>query len=94
MYSFWRAKGADSLAELYAKENDIPVEIFLPDWKKYGRAAGPVRNKLIIENAEFVVAFYDDESKGTKNGIDLAKKLNKEILLIMTDEVKPIRKRI
>ena len=28
------AKGADKLAEKYAKENKIPTKIFIPNWKK------------------------------------------------------------
>jgi hypothetical protein len=66
------AKGADALAERYAKENNIPVKIFKPDWAKYGRGAGPVRNKLIVEYADKVIAFWDGASKGTKSSIDFA----------------------
>jgi len=68
------AKGADALAEKFAKVNNIPVKIFKPDWAKYGRGAGPVRNKQIVEYADKVIAFWDGESKGTKSSIDLATK--------------------
>lgn len=34
------AKGADSFGEEYAKEHNIKVSVFPPDWKIYGRAAG------------------------------------------------------
>ncbi len=37
------AKGADLLAERYAVENSIPICVFKPDWKTYGRAVGPIR---------------------------------------------------
>ena len=73
------AKGADSLAEKYAKVNNLTLEIFKPDWKKYGRTAGPIRNKSIIESADIVFAFWDGKSKGTKNSIDISKKLRKKI---------------
>lgn len=76
------AKGADSLAEKYAKNKKIETLIFKPDWKKYGRGAGFVRNKLIIENCDYVVAFWDKKSKGTKNSLETAKKLNKGITII------------
>jgi hypothetical protein len=76
------AKGADSLGERYANENNIPTKIFLPDWEKYGKTAGFKRNTEIIENAELVVAFWDMESKGTKDSISKAEKLNKKVLII------------
>lgn len=73
------AQGADSLAERFARENDVQIEIFRADWKKHGRAAGPIRNKLIIEKADYVLAYpmRDSNDKcispGTMNSISLAK---------------------
>lgn len=34
------AKGAYALAELYAKQNGLEVQLFKPDWKMFGRGAG------------------------------------------------------
>ena len=79
------AIGADTLGERYAKENNIETKIFLPDWKKHGKIAGFLRNTDIIENADLVIAFWDQKSKGTKDSIDKANKLNKEILIINTN---------
>jgi hypothetical protein len=67
------AKGADSYGEYYAKERGIPVTIFLPDWNTYGKKAGYIRNKLIVESSDLVIAFWDRVSKGTKHSIDIAK---------------------
>ena len=72
------AKGADSLAERYAKENNIPTKIFLPDWETYGKKAGFLRNTQIIEECEMVVAFWDGTSKGCADSIEKAKKTNKK----------------
>jgi hypothetical protein len=66
------ANGADSLGERWARENNIQTLIFKPDWKKYGKSAGFIRNEDIIKNSDFVVAFWDEISKGTKSSIDLA----------------------
>jgi len=60
------ARGADTLAENYAKMIGVNTIIFKADWKKYGRAAGMIRNKDIIAQADVVVAFWDGKSKGTK----------------------------
>lgn len=76
------AKGADTLGERYADENNIPKKIFLPDWEKHGKAAGMIRNTDIIENAEFIIAFWDGSSKGTLDSMNKATKLNKKILII------------
>jgi hypothetical protein len=76
------AKGADTLGERYAKENGIPTNIFPPDWKKNGRAAGFIRNGEIVANADLIIAFWDGESKGTKDSIDKANKLNKKVVVI------------
>lgn len=72
------AKGVDTFGEEYAKEHGIKVSIFKPDWKQYGRAAGPIRNRQMLEYAletsAVIVAFWDGVSKGTKNMIEQAKK--------------------
>lgn len=80
------AKGADSLGEKYANEHNLPIVIFKPDWKRLGRGAGLARNKTIVENAEFVVAFWDGISKGTQNSINIAKNLNKPLRIVMVEQ--------
>lgn len=43
------ATGADQFGEEVADQCMIPVKQFLPDWKRYGRSAGPRRNKDMAE---------------------------------------------
>lgn len=76
------AKGADSLGELWAKENNIETLIFLADWDKNGKAAGFIRNKDIIENCDCCIAFWDGSSKGTKHSLSLCDKLDKPYKII------------
>ena len=73
------ARGVDSWAEGMAKFLGCECIIFKPDWDKYGKRAGFLRNELIINEADKVVAFWDGESKGTKHSIDLAIKAGKPI---------------
>ena len=68
------AKGADSLAERYAVDNDIDIMVLEADWESHGRSAGPIRNQEIIEQSTDVVAFWNGKSRGTKHSIGLAKK--------------------
>lgn len=76
------AKGEDSLGEKYAKENNIKTNIFYPDWDTYGKKAGFIRNKDIIDNSDFVLAFWDKRSPGTKDSLLYAKKMNKPIRIV------------
>lgn len=82
------AKGADSLAERFAHENNLLLYVKEADWKKYGRAAGPKRNKLIVEEADAIVAFPTETSRGTLNTINIAKKSGKrlEVLYVSCDQ--------
>lgn len=73
------AKGIDFCAEKYAKENGLRLVEFLPEYEKYRRNAPLVRNKLIIEYADEVVAFWDGKSRGTKSVIDTCEKQGKKI---------------
>ena len=71
------SKGADALAEQWAKDNGIETLIFRPDWSKYGRSAGVVRNHDIIKSCDLCIAFWDGKSKGTASSIRLCKKYGK-----------------
>jgi len=75
-------EGVDKLGEKYAETLDIPLKLFPADWNKYGRAAGPIRNKLMAKYADVLVAIWDGKSRGTKNMISEMKKLKKKIALL------------
>lgn len=76
------AKGADALGKQYAIENNIPVKSFPADWKTYGPAAGPIRNKQMAEYTDEAIVFWDGKSKGTKNMIAEMNKLKKECSVV------------
>lgn len=68
------AKGVDALGERYATENDKLLAVFMADWNRNGRAAGPIRNGKMAEYADALIAIWDGKSKGTKNMIETATK--------------------
>ncbi len=70
------ARGVDRSAREYALQHGLKLTEYLPEYNRYGRAAPLKRNKTIIENADFVLAFWDGESRGTKFVIDACKKQN------------------
>jgi hypothetical protein len=70
------APGADTLAKEWASANNIPVTECMAEWEKYGRAAGPIRNrKMLLEGPELVIAFMANGSRGTKNMVKQAEKV-------------------
>lgn len=68
-----KAKGADSLGEVYAKKRGYDVVEVPADWDKFGKRAGYLRNESMASNSDATVAFWDGKSKGTKHMIDLTK---------------------
>ncbi len=71
-------RGIDLLAERYAKDNNFNLKLFPADWSK-GRSAGPKRNEEMILECDYVIAFWDGLSRGTKSLIYFAKKHNKDL---------------
>lgn len=67
-----KARGADTLGEQWAKEEERDVIYFPADWDTHGKSAGYIRNSEMADNAEALIAFWDGKSKGTKNMIDIA----------------------
>lgn len=84
------ARGADRLAEKYAEEKNLPTKIFIPDWDGLGKKAGFIRNEIIVENSDMVIAFWDGQSRGTKHTIELAKKMNKKVVVFIYANDNPI----
>ena len=68
------ARGADQMGERYARERGFQLRRFPADWEQYGKSAGHIRNAKMADNADALIAFWDGESKGTKNMIDNARR--------------------
>jgi predicted Rossmann fold nucleotide-binding protein DprA/Smf involved in DNA uptake len=78
------ARGADALAEQYAREYEIKMTVIKPDWS-LGRHAGILRNTDIIAASDLVVAFYDGHSRGTADSIKKAKAMGKSLIVVKFD---------
>jgi hypothetical protein len=76
------AKGADTLGEFYAAEYDIPCKLFPPDWDKYGKAAGPIRNGQMKDYADAAIVFIWDGSRGSANMIKQMEKAGKPAFVV------------
>jgi hypothetical protein len=70
------ARGVDAVAhDLF--EGVLPVRVFPPDWKAFGKAAGPIRNREMAAYADVMLAVWDGKSRGTKNMIETFAKTGK-----------------
>jgi hypothetical protein len=82
------AAGADTIADEAALECGFKVEPYPADWRKYGRAAGPLRNQQMLEaQPDVVLAFHDSiwSSKGTVDMLRRAQAANVPIHLFTSD---------
>ena len=71
------ATGADTIAQNWASNNNVQVEIFLPKWEEYGKKAGALRNiEMVKSGIDTGLAFMIDNSPGTSHAISVFKKFN------------------
>lgn len=82
------ARGADMLGKSWAEGKNIPVDDYPANWTKYGNAAGILRNIVMANNAEALIAIWDGKSSGTRHMIDEAKKRNLKVYVKMIEETK------
>lgn len=81
-----RARGADRLGERWARKNHIPIRIFHPDWRKYGKSAGLHRNKEMVNEADALIALWDGQSHGTQHTIGLANNKHLPMYVYRTEQ--------
>lgn len=68
------AIGADLLGYNYAISKGYPIKEFIPNWKKFGKKAGMLRNREMANYGNILIAFWDGFSTGTSNMIQEARK--------------------
>lgn len=85
------ARGADHHGESWAKSKGLPVIHYHAEWKVYGDAAGPIRNRAMAQVAEALIAVRigGPKSKGTSGMIWEAKKKGLRLFVLDFDEVQP-----
>lgn len=75
------ASGVDTSARNFAKYYGIKLTEYIPEWSRYGKSAGFRRNKLIVDDAQQVLAIWDGVSKGTQHSINLAREAGKPVYI-------------
>lgn len=78
------AKGVDTFARIWAEQKTLPCEEYAADWANKGKAAGPIRNRRMLEEGkpDLVIAFPG--GRGTANMVEQARAAGIEVI-----EVKP-----
>jgi hypothetical protein len=79
------AEGIDFAAKQLAEVLECKLKEFEPDWNKYGKAAGPIRNKQIAEYADCLLLIWNGTSLGSKSCKTEFEKLNKPVYEIVID---------
>jgi hypothetical protein len=75
------ARGADLMAKHWATLNNVPVEEYKADWDQYGKAAGPIRNKQMLDTGiDVVIAFPRGRATGTKHMMKIARETGVEVI--------------
>lgn len=80
------ARGADALAETWAKRNALPLEVRKADWKTHGEAAGPLRNTELVAACTHVLAFpHATKSRGTRDAMRKATAAGRQMVVVELD---------
>lgn len=85
------ARGADQLAERYARMRDFELRVFPADWNQFGKSAGYRRNRQMHEFiAQYkhrgCVCFWDGQSRGTTHNFSLAKEFNTPLRVVRFED--------
>jgi hypothetical protein len=85
------AKGADVLAKLWANLNSVEQVEIKADWTTHGKAAGPIRNQLILDRfgdaVDEVWAFVDKPLETSKGTFDMVSRCKKRDLTVHVVEL-------
>jgi hypothetical protein len=74
------ATGADALANEWAESRGHEIVVYHAEWDKYGRRAGPIRNKKMLEaeQPDYVIAFQG--GRGTSDCVSQARRLGLRVV--------------
>lgn len=68
------AEGVDAAGAAWARDYRVPVRVYHADWKRYGPAAGPIRNRKMASIADALLLIWDGRSRGSASMLDFARK--------------------
>jgi YspA, cpYpsA-related SLOG family len=74
------ARGADTMAEEWARTTGLPCTVYQADWEDLGRKAGPIRNQRMLQEGRpaLVVAFPG--GRDTAHMVSIARAAGVEVI--------------
>ena len=75
-------QGADQLAYEWAQMRGIPGQCFPAQWKKFGRAAGPIRNQKMLDRGKPEIVYAAPGGVGTADMTARARAAGVEVVEI------------
>jgi len=79
------ARGPDTWGVAAARAVGHDTDEIPADWDTLGKGAGFARNTTIAERADGVLAFWDGESRGTRDTMDKASAMGKPVVVVYGD---------
>jgi hypothetical protein len=79
------ARGADQLGYRWAWKHAVRHQLFRADWERFGKSAGVRRNFQMAQAGDVLLAFWDEQSPGTRHLITCMQELGKPVVVIRTD---------
>lgn len=67
------APGADLLVRNWCRDKVVRFKVFVADWQKNGKAAGPIRNRLMIDTIKPDVLIAFPGGDGTNDCVSYVK---------------------
>ncbi|HEY7037180.1 MAG TPA: SLOG family protein [Thermomicrobiales bacterium] len=81
------ARGADVRAGIVARRLGFEVVELPADWLGFGRSAGPIRNRAMLDlRPDLVVAFWDGVSTGTLDTLREAERRRLRVEVVLAGE--------
>lgn len=65
--------GADNVADYVAGELGLDIEVYPADWKRHGKAAGPIRNQQMLDDGKPDIVLAFPGGRGTADMVRRAK---------------------
>ena len=79
------AHGVDQRAAARAEALGYSCDVFIPQWKLYGKRAGPLRNAEMLATVDVLYAFWDRTSRGTYSTIMIANAMKLPMMVVFED---------
>ncbi|MDR1628506.1 MAG: hypothetical protein LBR79_07040 [Oscillospiraceae bacterium] len=76
-------EGINKNVEQYAREHNLPINIFKPDFQKFGQNAELIRNKHLSVQSEMIIIVWDGKSEMLRATIEYAKNIRKRLKVFL-----------